>query len=334
MIAPPPAHTASPTPSRTEPIVVTGVAGFIGHHTAMALLDLGHHVIGIDAFTPYYDRRVKERHLAPLLDHQHFDFHECLLTPSTCDLFDGAAAVIHLAAQPGVRDSWRDFDDYIDLNVRATKYVLDAAIEHEVPRVVCASSSSVYGDAATYPTDEHAPREPRSPYGITKLASERLAVAYGIERGLSTVSLRYFTVYGPGQRPDMAIQRLITAAHTDAPFPMLGDGTQVRDFTFVHDVARANVLAALGVVEPGAVFNVCSGASMTLNDVITEVERVTGRKIRLERSAVAVGDVRRTGGTPDLIGRTLGWEPTTTLAAGIEMQDEAVRSLLGAFPGS
>ncbi len=328
MTQPPPT-----TPTRSgdpRAIVVTGVAGFIGSHTAKMLLDLGHRVIGIDAFTPYYDRIVKEHHLAAFQDHNRFELHERLLTPEGCELFDGAAAVIHLAAQPGVRDSWRDFDDYVDLNVRATKYVLDAALEHDVPRVVCASSSSVYGDAPTYPTSEAAPLEPRSPYGITKLAAERLAVAYGIERGLSTVSLRYFTVYGPGQRPDMAIQRLITAAHTGETFPMFGDGTQIRDFTFVHDVARANVLSALGDVAPGSVFNVCSEAPTTLNDVIAEVERVTGRGVQLERSAVALGDVRRTGGSADRIGEQFGWEPTTTLAEGIELQDEAVRSLLDA----
>lgn len=309
-----------------QTVVITGVAGFIGHHTAAMLLDHGYRVVGIDSFTDYYDPLIKYRNLEQLSGRDGFSVLEATINGETASgLLGDALAIIHLAAQPGVRDSWRDFDTYVDRNVRATKAVLDAALANDVERVVCASSSSVYGNAPSYPTREDGPLEPRSPYGITKLAAERLAVAYGTERGLSTVSLRYFTVYGPGQRPDMAIQRMLLAAYSGNSFPMYGDGTQVRDFTFVGDVARANCLSALCDVEPGEVFNVCSEYPVTLNDVIEAIETATGRPIVRERHDVAIGDVVRTGGSADHIRRVLGWESLTPLMEGIAQQAAAVR---------
>ena len=313
-----------------RPVVITGVAGFIGHHTAALLLNSGFPVVGIDSFTPYYDRSLKQANLDMLGVFDGFAFRDEAISPTSCaEAFVGARAVIHLAAQPGVRDSWDDFDTYVDLNVRATKVVLDAALAADVPRLVCASSSSVYGDAPRYPTGEHDELVPRSPYGITKLAAERLAVTYGLARGLSTVSMRYFTVYGPRQRPDMAIQRLVTAAYTGATFPMFGDGRQIRDFTYVGDVARANALAALADLDAGEVLNVCSETPTSLADVIAEVERVTGRQLRFDRFDVALGDVHRTGGSADRIREVLGWKPTTQLADGIAEQARAVRVQLG-----
>src|SRR4029453_5348615 len=163
-----------------------------------------------------------------------------------------------------------------------------------------------------YPTSEDAQTTPRSPYGITKLAAERLCVAYGLERGLPTVGLRYFTVYGPAQRPDMAIQRLITAAYEGTTFELFGDGRQIRDFTFVGDVARATALAASTELRPGSVFNVCSETPITLNVVIDTVEAVSGRTVHLERHSVSVGDVTRTGGCADLIAGALGWQAETS----------------------
>ena len=319
-----------------RPIVVTGVAGFIGHHTATHLLDLGWDVIGIDSFTPYYDRSIKERNLRLVEGRSGFSLRAEALTPELCsEVFDGARAVVHLAAQPGVRDSWHDFDTYLDLNVRATKVVLDAAAEAAVGRVVCASSSSVYGEAVQYPTRESAPTTPRSPYGITKLAAERLAVAYGLERGVPTVSLRYFTVYGPGQRPDMAIQRLITAARTASSFPLLGDGRQIRDFTYVADVARANALAALRPdIEAGEVLNVCGGSPVSLVDVFREVEHVTGCTLNFDRHAAALGDVQRTGGSSERVREVLAWSPEVSLADGIRFQDEEVMRRLASGAGA
>ena len=305
-----------------RPVVITGAAGFIGHHTARLLLERGHPVIGVDSFTPYYDRAIKEQNLARLNDDPNFTFVEAGAGDASVGaLMPGSRAVIHLAAQPGVRDSWRDFDLYVDLNVRATKDLLDAARAAEVPRVVVASSSSVYGDAPSYPTSERDLTEPRSPYGITKLATERLAVAYAHELGVPTVSMRYFTVYGPGQRPDMAIHRLIAAADAGDTFPLYGDGSAIRDFTYVGDVAMANCLAALlPDIEPGLVLNVCSESPVTLRDVIEAVEEATGSPVALDRQAVSVGDVPRTGGSADLIERTLGWKPRFALHDGIAAQ--------------
>lgn len=314
-----------------RPIVVTGVAGFIGHHTAAHLLDLGIPVRGVDSFTPYYDRAVKEQNLQRVAGRAGFSFRETALSPRSCgELFDGARAVVHLAAQPGVRDSWDDFDTYVDLNVRATKVLLDAALAAGLDRVVCASSSSVYGEAPRYPTTESTETVPRSPYGITKLAAERLAVAYALELGVPTVSLRYFTVYGPGQRPDMATQRLITAARTGASFPLLGSGRQIRDFTFVGDVARANVLAAIQPdVEAGTVLNVCGGSPVSLAELISTVERATGCELRLDHRASVAGDVQRTGGCSERIERVLAWKPAIGLEEGIRLHDQEVVHRLG-----
>lgn len=307
-------------------IVVTGAAGFIGHHTASRLLDLGHTVVGVDAFTDYYDVSLKRGNAERLESREGFSMVEGSLTPELCEaVFDGADAVLHLAAQPGVRDSWVEFDLYVDRNIRATKHVLDAALAAGVQRVACASSSSVYGDALQVPTTEEAPTEPRSPYGITKLASERLAVAYALERGLPTVLLRYFTVYGPRQRPDMAIQRLIQAAFDGTVFPLYGDGSQLRDFTFIDDVVDANIRSLFGDATPGAVYNVCGSAPVALSDVIDLVERTTGHQVHIDRREVAVGDVSRTEGCNERIRRDLGWEPKTPILVGIERHVAAVR---------
>lgn len=305
-----------------RPVLVTGAAGFIGHHTARRLLDLGHHVIGVDSFTPYYDREIKEVNVRALRSDPRFRLLETDVTdPAVAKELRGCRALIHLAAQPGVRDSWDDFDRYVDLNVRATKRLLDAARAAAMVRVVVASSSSVYGNAPAYPTGEEHPTQPVSPYGITKLATERLAVTYADQLGLPTVSMRYFTVYGPGQRPDMAIHRLIAAADTGDPFPMFGDGNQIRDFTYVADVADANCRAALlPDVPPGTVLNVCGGAPVTLRDVIEAVEEAAGVSVRIELRPASPGDVRRTGGSAHRIESMLGWCPTYSLHEGITAQ--------------
>jgi UDP-glucuronate 4-epimerase len=304
-----------------RPVLVTGVAGFIGHHTARVLLDWGVPVVGIDCFTPYYDRATKERNLSDLLDRDGFQFSEAFVDcPAVERALGDVQAVVHLAAQPGVRDSWAQFDTYVELNIRVTKWLLDAALRQGSPRLVVASSSSVYGEAPVYPTSENAQTQPRSPYGITKLAAERLCVAYGLEHGLPTVGLRFFTVFGPAQRPDMAIQRLIAAAHEGIPFELFGDGRQVRDFTFVGDVARANALAAVTDLPAGSVFNVCSERPATLSQVIEVVEELSARPVELVRHPVATGDVTRTGGCADTIAHALNWRAETSLEDGIVAQ--------------
>ncbi len=304
-------------------IVVTGAAGFIGSHTCEVLIkDFGCDVTGIDCFTSYYDRSIKEENLNWLKGQSMFRLVERnLADESYVDLFTDVDAVVHLAAQPGVRDSWDEFDTYVKHNITGTKRVLDTAIEAGVPRVVYASSSSVYGDSPLAPTPESAPLDPRSPYGVTKLTGERLCTAYSYERGLPTVSLRYFTVYGPRQRPDMAAQRLIKAGISGDSFTMFGDGLQVRDFTFVGDVARANALAAtVPDVKPGEILNVCGGAPVTLSDLVQTVEDAVGKPLNIIRQGASVGDVRETRGDGSRANKVLGWKPEVNLTDGVKAQ--------------
>jgi nucleoside-diphosphate-sugar epimerase len=302
--------------------LVTGAAGFIGSALVDALLAGGEDVVGVDAFTPYYDRDVKESNLADALAHDRFRLVEAdLRDAELAPLLDGIDVVYHQAAQPGVRLSWSDgFATYDSCNVLATQRLLEAARHASVRRLVYASSSSVYGNADRYPVRESHLPQPHSPYGVTKLAGEHLCGLYAANHGLPTVALRYFTVYGPRQRPDMAFHKLIEGARRGAPFPLYGDGSQVRDFTFVGDVVRANVLAADAGVAPGTVVNVCAGGSTVLRDVIDAVGDAVGSPVPVERHPEQAGDVQRTGGSNDAARRLLGWEPRTSLADGIAAQ--------------
>lgn len=302
--------------------LVTGVAGFIGSQLAEALLDEGHDVVGVDAFTPYYDRAQKDANLAALHDRGGFRLVEADLRDADLDaLLDGIDVVYHQAAQPGVRLSWSEgFATYDSCNVLATQRLLEASLQAGVGRFVYASSSSVYGNADHYPVAETDLPRPHSPYGVTKLAAEHLCGLYAANHGLSTVALRYFTVYGPRQRPDMAFHRLIEAALDQQPFPLYGDGSHVRDFTFVGDVVRANVLAGPADIPPGTVVNVCAGGSTVMRDVIDAVGDAVGSPVPVERHPEQPGDVQRTGGSNDAARRLLGWEPQTSLTDGIAAQ--------------
>lgn len=308
-------------------IAITGVAGFVGSTTAELLLVAGHHVVGIDSLTTYYDTKTKRRNIADLLAKPGFSFstHDI-----AADLFDevlvGVDAIVHLAGQPGVRRSWSEFDSYVYANVQGTKAVLDTAVRHQIGRVVYASSSSVYGNATNYPTAEDHPTAPQSPYAVTKLAGEQLCTLYASERNLHTVNLRYFTVYGPRQRPDMLTQRLVQAAHDDTTITIFGDGEQVRDFTFVGDVARANVHALTADCSPGSVFNISGGSSVTVNQMISAVEEATGATIRRKVQGEASGDVRRTSGDNAKAARELGWTPEVDLPSGINAHVDWFRS--------
>jgi UDP-glucose 4-epimerase len=227
-------------------VVVTGAAGFIGSQLTESLLESGHDVVGIDGFVDYYPRAVKETNLRAARDHRRFRLIEALVQATDlAEAFDGAGQVFHLAAQAGVRSSWGDdFKSYTDHNVLGTQRVLEAAARAGTPRVVLASSSSVYGDAAELPLRETTLCRPISPYGVTKLAAEHLAHLYGRLHGVPTVSLRYFTVYGPRQRPDMAFHRFLRAARDAQPISLFGDGGQTRDFTYVTDIVSATRAAA------------------------------------------------------------------------------------------
>ena len=304
-------------------VVVTGVAGFIGSHLAEALVERGHEVVGIDCFTPAYPPAEKRRNLARLLDQPGFRLVEGDLVTLALDAwFDGAAVVFHQAAQPGVRSSWgRDFATYVHHNILGTQCLLEACARTNVPRLVAASSSSVYGDAPIYPTTEESITRPVSPYGVTKLASEHLCLAYarpGVT-DLSVATLRYFTVYGPRQRPDMAFRRFLQAAYTGEPIIVYGDGEQTRDFTHVEDAVRANLLAMTAPISAEAI-NVGGGRRVTLNEVLDLVGRYTRRRLRIERVPAQVGDARHTGADGTRAEALLGYQPTVSLEQGLAGQ--------------
>jgi nucleoside-diphosphate-sugar epimerase len=310
------------TESSTRRVVVTGAAGFVGSHLVDALLARGDQVIGIDCFTPYYPAEAKRRNLAAALADDRFTLVEAdLREADLARLFDGCDAVFHQAAQPGVRLSWSDgFPEYANHNVLATQVLLEAARAAEVRRIVYASSSSIYGNQERYPTRETDLPRPYSPYGVTKLAAEQLCSLYAENWGLPTVALRYFTVFGPRQRPDMSIHRLCEAALTGTSFPRFGDGTQVREFTFVADIVAANLLAADAVVPPGTIVNIAGGGEITLNELIATVGELAGRPIAVEDYPPQAGDAVRNGGAVDQARALLGWSPRVGLREGIDAQ--------------
>lgn len=302
--------------------VVTGAAGFIGRHLSSGFLAGGHEVVGVDSYTDYYDPARKRANAAWLAAHDGFtEVERDLVTDPIDEILDGADAVVHLAGQPGVRLSWADgFGTYVDRNVGASQRLLEAARRTRVPRLVLASSSSVYGNAADCPVSEDAPTRPFSPYGVTKLAMEHLAGAYVENWKLPVVMLRYFTVYGPAQRPDMAMHRFIERVAAGEPVPVYGDGQQVRDFTYVGDAAAATVAAADADLAPGTVLNVAGGSSATINDVLDLVSRCVGREVVVDRLPPQPGDVRVTGGAIDRARALLRWAPEVSLDDGVSHQ--------------
>lgn len=324
--------TSPASPATTSHAVVTGVAGFIGSHLAERLLDDGWNVVGIDAFTPYYAPDDKRANIAALVGRSGFRLVQGDL--STMDLGDwlrGASVVFHQAAQPGVRSSWgTGFRTYVKHNIVATQRLLEACVRADVPRLVAASSSSVYGDAPTYPTTEESLTRPISPYGVTKLASEHLCLAYAVasRSSMTVATLRYFTVYGPRQRPDMAFRRFIEAAYAGKPITVFGDGEQTRDFTYVADAVQANVLAMTAPVRAEAI-NVGGGARITLNEVLELIELVTGRRLRIERAPAQLGDARHTGADGTRAEALLGFRPQVDLATGLAAQSAWVAERIG-----
>jgi len=293
--------------------LITGAAGFIGSHLAESLQGQGHEVVGVDCFTDYYDPALKEENAAGL-DVLRLDLAEEDLP---LDRVDG---VFHLAGQPGVRSFGDVFDEYVRRNLVATRRVLEAAARAGV-RVVFASSSSVYGEAESYPTPEETEPKPISPYGITKAGCEQLARAYARAFGLDVVVLRYFTFYGPRQRPDMAFTRIVNALARGGVFELYGDGLQSRAFTYVADGVEATI-AAIDRAPDGAVYNVGGGAEATMRDAIAALERISGRTLELVERPAAKGDVRRTAPDTSRIERELGWRATTELEDGLRAQWE------------
>jgi nucleoside-diphosphate-sugar epimerase len=304
--------------------VVTGCAGFIGSHLSERLVADGWHVRGVDAFTPYYDVAEKESNISRLERERHFTLvRGDLATMALRPLLGDADLVLHLAAQPGVRSSFgAGFAECDHDNVLVTQRVLEASLDAGVRRVVMASSSSVYGDAVSFPCPESAPLRPRSPYAVTKRACEDLGDVYRHLR-LDVVALRYFTVYGPRQRPDMAIRRLCEAAAGGPPFELYGAGDHVRDFTHVDDAVDATVRAATAS-HPGAALNVGGGQQASMNEVIDLLGVLAGSPVPVRAGDAQRGDVRRTGADTSAA-RALGWSPQVSLAEGLRSELSWVR---------
>jgi nucleoside-diphosphate-sugar epimerase len=301
--------------------LVTGCAGFIGSHLAEELVARGDSVVGIDRFTDYYAREKKEENVELLraLGSDRFTFSAVDLAADELEpLLEPVDAVFHLAGQPGVRDSWAAFDLYLRENLLATQRLFTAA-SGLGKRVVMASTSSVYGNAERYPTSEEVRARPISPYGVTKLACERLADAYADEFRLEAVSLRYFTVFGPRQRPDMAFARITRALMTGEIFHVFGTGRQSRDFTYVTDAVSATI-AAMDRAPAGRIYNVGGGSEASLDEVIATCERISGRVLQVRREHAAAGDVRRTAADTTLIRTELDWAPRVTLEEGLAAQ--------------
>ena len=306
--------------------LVTGAAGFIGSHLCERLLADGHVVTGIDCFTPYYPRPVKERNLAGLIGRPQFTFHEFDLSAGVPpEGVTGAEWVFHLAAMPGLTRSWLEFDTYNRYNLTATHRLLEVLKgSPTLQRLIYASTSSVYGKYAS--GDESLPTRPSSPYGITKLASEQLCRVYGDEFGLPVVVLRYFSVYGPRQRPEMGYHLFINAILTGRPITLTGDGLQVRGNTYVADCVEATIRATGAM--PGETFNLGGGELVTVLEVLRRLERITGKPALIEYHPPRKGDQLATGADVTKLFRHLGWKPTTSLDEGLERQVEWQRSLL------
>jgi len=302
--------------------LVTGVAGFIGSTLADRLVRNGSDVVGIDCFTDYYPRVVKERNLSELLTSSRFRFLESRVQDADwAYLLADRTHVFHLAAQAGVRRSWgRDFSVYTTNNIEATQVLLEACRSATLEKVVYASSSSIYGDIVAIPMREDAMPQPVSPYGVTKLAAEQLCYLYHVNYSVPTVSLRYFTVYGPRQRPDMGFHRFLRAAILGETVSIYGDGEQTRDFTYVEDIVSANIAAAVQGV-PGRVYNIGGGSRVSLNQALAMIERVSGCRLRREFDAVQRGDMRHTCADTELARKDLGFEPRVNLEEGLAAEN-------------
>jgi nucleoside-diphosphate-sugar epimerase len=309
--------------------LVTGAAGFIGSTLTDRLLADGVRVTGVDAFTDYYDVSLKRRNIAAALAHQGFQLLELDLGAADLALLPEVDVVFHNAAQPGVRASWgREFAAYTQHNVLATQRLLERYKRSKLERIIYASSSSIYGDAESYPTSEAMLPRPFSPYGVTKLAGEHLALLYGRNFGLPVAALRYFTVYGPRQRPDMAFHRFCRAMLANEPITVYGDGLQSRDFTFVADAVEANVRAWKRAA-PQGVYNVGGGSQVTVLEAIALLEKSLGRKARVNLEPRPAGDPLRTRADATRLATDLGYATKVGIADGLAAQADWARTLYG-----
>lgn len=299
--------------------VVTGAGGFIGSHLSERLLALGHQVTGIDAFIPYYPQPVKESNVAAVQQKPGFRFARIdLRRDDLSEAFSNAEVIFHLAAMPGLAESWVDFDGYASCNIQATQRLLETArrLSPRPKKIIYASTSSVYGRFAS--GDETLPTRPISPYGVTKLAAEHLCRAYGEAYGLEVVTLRYFSVYGPRQRPDMAYHRFMKALLLEQPVTLYGDGLQVRGNTYVGDCVEATVKAVEAI--PGEIYNVGGGEAVNMLDILGKLEALAGRRFVRKTEPARAGDQRHTFADTSKLRRHLGWEARTSLDEGLAKQ--------------
>ncbi|KAM3099774.1 NAD-dependent epimerase/dehydratase family protein [Phormidesmis sp. 146-35] len=310
--------------------IVTGAAGFIGSHLVEALLDRGERVIGVDEFNNYYDPALKWKNVSNFTDHPNFKLVEGdIQFLDWQSLLKGVDVVYHQAAQAGVRASWgKGFRFYTERNISSTQVMLEAAKDaQDLKRFIYASTSSVYGNAETLPTAETICPQPVSPYGITKLAAERLCGLYHQNFGVPYCALRYFTVYGPRQRPDMGFHKFFKAVLEDQPIAIYGDGQQTRDFTFVSDAIAANLAAEATPEAIGEVFNIGGGSRVVLTEVIDTMEQIVGRPIRRDHIEKAMGDARHTAADVSKAQRILGYQPQVSLVDGLTKEWEWVKGL-------
>lgn len=311
-------------------VLITGAAGFIGSQLAESCVTRGWSVTGVDCFTDYYDPKIKHANVRRVSDSDLYRLVNLnLATDDIEPLMSEIDVVFHLAAQAGVRASWgREFHNYTESNVTALQRLLEAARGAQLEKFVFASSSSVYGDAAELPTSEQARLAPISPYGATKVLGENLCGIYHRAHGIPVVSLRYFSVYGPRQRPDMAFWRLIDCALRDTEMTIYGDGLQTRDFTYVADVVQAT-MAAAERGRPGAIYNVGGGSRVSLARTIEVIGDELDRPLRLTRTAVQAGDARDTAADTSLAQRDLGYVPEWDVTSGLRAQIAWHRTAMG-----
>jgi UDP-glucuronate 4-epimerase len=316
--------------------LVTGCAGFVGSHLTEALLDRGASVVGIDCFNDNYMRAHKLRNLRHVADWDGFEFVPVDLARGDLEeLVVDHDVIFHLAAEPGVRSSWGvRYERYLRNNVLATQHILEALRRTPETRLIHASSSSVYGEAELRPTPEEAPTKPLSPYGQTKLAAEQLCALYRANYGLDTVSLRYFTVFGPRQRPDMGFHVFCRAAILDEPLSLFGDGTQTRDFTYVRDVVDATLAASTCPLGDDRVFNIGGGTVHSIRDVLSEVEAISGKRLDVHYADRGQGEVRDTAADTSKAREQLDFAPRGTLRDGLLAQYEWLLAWAERDPGA
>ena len=310
--------------------IVTGAAGFIGSHLAETLLKRGEEVVGIDEFNDYYDPWFKHKNVTNLQSYANFKLIQGNIQFLDWDsLLKDVDVVYHQAAQAGVRASWgQGFHFYTERNITSTQVLLEAAKDAKnLQRLVYASTSSVYGDAETLPTSEQVCPKPVSPYGITKLAAERMCGLYHKNFDVPFVALRYFTVYGPRQRPDMAFHKFFKAAIADEAIPVYGDGLQTRDFTFVSDAVAANLAAATLEDAVGEIFNIGGGSRVVLKEVLETMEEIVGKPIKRNHIERAMGDARHTAADVSKAKQILGYQPSINLREGLTKEWEWVKEL-------